>query len=140
MEGMDRHKQQDGRPKEVFHRETLSPTLSDLGINRLQSHRWQLMSGIPEVDFEEHIEHTLSVPEELTSSGVVRLAKQLLAAEEAETPPLPEGIYNVIYADPPWQIAKQRRTHASFFLIRFVGDQSGVFSQSRRLPLVPPQS
>lgn len=85
-----------------FHDETSRmPTLSDLGINKLQSHRWQLISGIPEYDFEEHIEHTLSVPDELTSAGVVRLAKKLLAAEEVETPPLPEGKYNVIYADPP---------------------------------------
>jgi len=89
------------------------PTLSDLGINKLQSHRCQLIFGIPEYDFEEHLEHTLSKPEELTSAGVVRLAKRLLAAEEAETPPPPEGKYNVIVIDPPWEIAKMRRTHAS---------------------------
>ncbi|MBC8234385.1 hypothetical protein H8E77_32960 [bacterium] len=32
--------------------------------------------------------------------GVVKTPTEL---PPAETPPLPEGKYNVIYADPPWQ-------------------------------------
>ena len=28
-----------------------------------------------------------------------------------ETPPLPEGKYDIIYADPPWQYGQEQHTH-----------------------------
>jgi len=35
-----------------------NPKLEDLGIEKTQSHRWQLMADIPESKFEQHIRLT----------------------------------------------------------------------------------
>jgi len=45
------------------------PTLPDLGINRQQSHRWQLINSLPDIDFEEYIRSTVENDKELTSAG-----------------------------------------------------------------------
>ncbi|MBC8234388.1 S-adenosylmethionine-binding protein [bacterium] len=47
------------------------------------------------------IAETLS-PDELTTAGALRLARKLQQVE-VEPPPLPEGKYKAILADPPWQ-------------------------------------
>ena len=46
-------------------------TLADIGINYTQSHRWQLIAGIPDDIFEEYIATTVAETE-LTSAGVLR--------------------------------------------------------------------
>ena len=88
-----------GNPQ-FLHDERIVP-LKELGISEIQSHRWQLEAEIPEEVFERHVAETKASGEELTSSGLRRLAIKLRPKEE--TPPMPEGIFNVIYADPPWQ-------------------------------------
>lgn len=88
------------------------PTLSEVGITRMQSSRWQRMAEIPEPEFEEHIARTKAANEELTSASVQRFAKDLerqerraeileAAAERPLDPPAPP--YGLIYADPPWR-------------------------------------
>ena len=49
-----------GRPKEKrFHRATVSKTkLSDVGIDRIESHRYQQIASVPAEKFEEHIQET----------------------------------------------------------------------------------
>lgn len=83
-------------------------TLSDLGINKLQSHRWQLASKIPEERFERHIIETKAANQELTSSGMLRLAQEILRQERRdaffEADPI-AGKYRIWYADPPWRYA-----------------------------------
>ena len=44
-------------------------TLSDLGITRMQSSRWQSIAQIPEQVFEKHLIETRESKEELTSAG-----------------------------------------------------------------------
>lgn len=60
-------------------------TLADLGIEYTQSHRWQKMAEMPEDVFEEHIrEVQADVKGELTTAGVLKLAKELDKDEAAE--------------------------------------------------------
>ncbi len=53
------------------------PTLSDLGIGRMQSSRWQAIADIPEETFEAHLAETVSSGKELTSAGALKLAKHV---------------------------------------------------------------
>jgi hypothetical protein len=63
--------------KDRSHDATVPPTLGDLGITKTQSSRWQAIAFIPEDDFEKHIAEVKRRGEELTSAGVLRLAKRL---------------------------------------------------------------
>ena len=58
--------------------------LSDIGISKDQSSRWQSMSSIPEPIFENHIREVVGKEQELTSSELLRLAKQLKMDEKFE--------------------------------------------------------
>ncbi len=51
--------------------------LDDLGITANQSKRWQTQARVPESVFREHIRQTCGAGKELTSAGVMRLAKRL---------------------------------------------------------------
>ena len=53
-----------------------APTLSDLGISKIQSHRWQLEAKVPEEQFEQYVTETKATGEELTSVGLRQLAAQ----------------------------------------------------------------
>jgi N6-adenosine-specific RNA methylase IME4 len=53
-----------------------SPTLSDIGISKMQSSRWQRAAKIPEETFEAHIAEVKDKPDgELTSATIQRLAR-----------------------------------------------------------------
>jgi site-specific DNA-methyltransferase (adenine-specific) len=72
-----------GRPEKMSQTATLN--LEQLGINRTQSSRWQSISSIPEKIFDDHIsEITKDGDKELTSSELLRLAKQLKMDEKFE--------------------------------------------------------
>lgn len=59
------------------HDETsLTPSLSDLGISKSQSSRWQAIASLPEETFEAHIAETKAQGEELTTAGALRVAKE----------------------------------------------------------------
>jgi len=57
------------------------------------------MASVLEEVREKHIEEMVKKDKELTSASVRKLAEK----EKPETPPLPEGVFDVIYADPPWE-------------------------------------
>ena len=50
--------------------------LSDLGINKSQSSRWQQVAKIPESEFEKHIAETKAQGQELTTAETLRLANK----------------------------------------------------------------
>lgn len=78
--------------------------LEELGIDRHDSSRWQAVASLPEKEFEKHIKEVQESNEELTTVGVIKLARELRGATgKKNPPPLPEGKFNVIYADPPWK-------------------------------------
>ena len=100
-----------GRPEKTSHAVTIvsPPTLSDMGITRMQSSRWQAMASMPEEVFESHIAEVVNATEgivELTSAGLLRVAQQIKREQRNEemrlAVPLPGDKYRVWYADPPW--------------------------------------
>ncbi len=104
--------------KIMFHDGTLSPTLKKLGIERKQSMRWQIIAGIPEDVFEEHVENTMAKAAELTTAGVLQLAKRQERKQQQKKygskkykamplSALPTNHYGTIYADPPWPYLNQ---------------------------------
>lgn len=106
-----------GRPAKRSHDVTV---LSDLGIEKMQSHRWQLIASLPESLFESHIESALESGREITSAAVIKLAKQTRAQGNSDPQPrtqdrsdnlqhfIDSGTkYATIYADPPWQYGNQ---------------------------------
>ncbi len=85
-----------------FHDES-TPTLSALGINLSQSHRWQLERSVPDEVFEKFVAETKAEAEELTSRGVLAIALRIKRQNDIKNvPPFPAGKYQVLYADPPW--------------------------------------
>lgn len=99
-----------------------APTLSDLGINKSKSSRWQKIASIPDEVFEKFIEETIRKEQELTSKAVVSLAKkQSGQSKEDKDGAFSDGCsvddlqkaadlgvkFGCIYADPPWQYGNQ---------------------------------
>jgi len=54
---------------------TTPPTLDELGIHKMQSHRWQKMSDIDKVKLENYVETKKGKKEEITSSGVIAIVE-----------------------------------------------------------------
>lgn len=50
--------------------------LIDLGITKQQSQRWQLVSGVPEADFERYLQSQQQLGAEITASDVYRIARR----------------------------------------------------------------
>jgi hypothetical protein len=59
------------------HPARLSGTTLPKDVNRTQSSRWQAVAGIPTGDFEKHLAEVRGREEELTTAGVLHLAKTL---------------------------------------------------------------
>lgn len=102
--------------KKRSHDATVTPKLSDLGITKSQSSRWQESAEVPEDIFEKHIAETKDRKRELTSTGVNRIAKRLkrekarqenaeiVESNTCEKPKL--NHYHTIVVDPPWDISE----------------------------------
>lgn len=65
-----------------------TPTLKELGIEKNESSRWQAVAGLPEKEFEKHILAVKASNSELTTVGVIKLARQVASekkrSEDAE--------------------------------------------------------
>ncbi len=89
------------------------PTHDEIGINRMEAHRWQTIASVPEEEFEEYIETTKGEGEELTTNKIFRdTRKKARRQERADNiDEISKGNgnlnteikYPIIYADPPWQ-------------------------------------
>jgi N6-adenosine-specific RNA methylase IME4 len=85
-------------------------TLPDLGITRIQSHRWQLEASLPEEILEQHIAEVKAQGKELTSIDVQRLSARLKRKDYIdELLKMPTDKYRTIVVDPPWPIEKIER-------------------------------
>lgn len=101
-----------GRPGNLSHDVTgFPPTLPQLGIERMQSSRWQKIAGLPARAFERHIAEVKSArTQELTTAGMLRVAAKTISDQERanarKNPPSLESVngrFGLLYADPPWR-------------------------------------
>ncbi len=104
--------------KIMCHDGTLSPTLKELGVDPKQSMRWQVIADMPQRVFEEHIESTRAKAAELTTAGLLKLAKRQQRRQQQKKygskrykaqplSSLPADQYGTVYADPPWPFSNQ---------------------------------
>lgn len=65
-----------GRPKKTGNqREPVSdPTLSDLGITKKESAKWQAMAAIPEKEFEATLAEAVEAKKPVTATALIRMA------------------------------------------------------------------
>lgn len=85
----------------------IPPRLSDLGITKMQSHRWQQFSELPTAEKERVIkegrEEVIKSIERSVMAKVRRREKHKDIAENAKLTVAPLGPFPLIYADPPWK-------------------------------------
>jgi N6-adenosine-specific RNA methylase IME4 len=87
--------------------ETAPLTLSQLGIEKTQSSRWQAIARIPEEHFESYISDTKARAQELTTAGLLRQSSAAsAAANKLDLSTIPDGQYCTIVIDPPWPMQK----------------------------------
>ena len=79
--------------------------LNDLGLDKIQSSRWQRLAQIDDRDFDVWKNELEANREQPTFSRLMSLWKLLF--KDPEWAPLPEGTFSVVYADPPWDFANE---------------------------------
>lgn len=72
--------------------------------------RYESIANLPEAEFEEHIKEVKKSNEELTTMGLIKLAKTNdhkgkvnKIKEDFKSCDFPNRKYSIIYADPPWE-------------------------------------
>jgi N6-adenosine-specific RNA methylase IME4 len=92
--------------------------LSDLGITKTQSSRWQAAAALPDDEFEKQVDAAKRKAVASVATAATTEAKkqrranrerQLAARTIAASAALNRKTYGVIYADPPWQFEPYSR-------------------------------
>jgi N6-adenosine-specific RNA methylase IME4 len=78
-------------------------TLLDLGVQPMQSSRWQKIAGVPDLSFESYLADTRAARLELSHAGLFRMEKRAAGKREAGALPQIDGQFPTIVADPPWE-------------------------------------
>jgi N6-adenosine-specific RNA methylase IME4 len=92
-----------GRPTEN------TVTLTELHVDENDSRRWQAIASVPEARFEQHLAEEMAAGHELTTAGVVRVARALdnqRRREDVVGIPPASGLYRCIVIDPPWPMQR----------------------------------
>lgn len=99
-----------------------APTLKELGLGKSQSYRWQLETSVPEDEFRAFVESATEAGREVTSNGLIKIAKQLAVIHDPAKPRTgtrgrvvndlsklvrAKKTFRCIYADRPWQYQNQ---------------------------------
>lgn len=88
-----------------------APTYADLGIDKMDASRCQQLARATPEQFEAIVTQAAEAGEKLTLTRATRLVhKTQQPTPPAEPIPLPEGVFEVLYADPPWQDDLRRGT------------------------------
>ncbi len=88
----------------------LPPTLADLGLDRMQAHRWQDMSRVDRDQIDSYYKSREEKEAEIASSAIAHMGARIRRMEKItdkqntyeELPPDDRPV-PVIYADPPWR-------------------------------------
>ncbi len=110
VKGGKRHKSQDG----ICERRRSIPD----GVTTTESSRWQKSAAIPEPEFEQHIAVCRERNAEITTAGVMRLAKSIKKESTSNGDGFEDGCtvddlsklkgkFGCIMADPPWRYGNQ---------------------------------
>lgn len=81
-------------------------TLSEVGIDKKLSHRAQALAAVPEPQFEAMVtdwRERVQQENERVTTNLLRAGERAQRDSGLDPPPLPEGKYSLIYADPPWR-------------------------------------
>lgn len=112
-------------PKQAGARgDTELPRLSDIGVAKHQSSRWQRVASLPEDDFEEYVADTVEAGRELTTAGALQRVRAVRAQDPIQRPRLHvvaggvglpglTGQFCTIVADPPWQYGNTSTRNAA---------------------------
>lgn len=86
--------------------ESKTAILQEAGITHCE--RYEAIASLPDEVFEKHIENVKASNEELTTVGILKVARQLQKDVRLENKllPLPKNKYCTIVIDPPWPIEK----------------------------------
>jgi N6-adenosine-specific RNA methylase IME4 len=77
-------------------------TLKELNIPIPTANRLEQSASVTDEQFEEYVSKSKATGQEITASGILRFAQKQHHHEPVIPPPLPDGAFDVIYADPPW--------------------------------------
>jgi len=80
--------------------EVFPPTLAELGVSENDSRRWQSIASVPEPVFESHLAETQAVGRELTTAGVLAIARNggmaVHYSSEADDWSTPEDLFRLL--------------------------------------------
>jgi N6-adenosine-specific RNA methylase IME4 len=80
-------------------------TLTEIGVTRKESSTSKNLASIPDLKFEEILNGFLDEGKPLTKTAMLReIAKDSVDISVV----IPEGVYRVIYADPPWRYSDKK--------------------------------
>jgi N6-adenosine-specific RNA methylase IME4 len=79
--------------------------LEDMGLDKIQSSRWQRLAEIDDEDFRTWYEEAKDNREQPTFSRLMAIWRKYYKDPEWEE--LPEGTFSVVYADPPWDFSNE---------------------------------
>lgn len=93
-----------GRPSKTGSKlEPVSATLTEIGIDKKLSMRAQSLARVPQQVFEARLPEAIEQAVSRASRGLNYLFKAVARPAPAAPPPLPQGKYRAILADPPWR-------------------------------------
>ena len=100
---MEKNKGARGQGK-VRSRDVTAPKLSDIGVSKSQSSRWQKLAALPKQDQEQKIERAKRKARSALDGTAKQTRVEMRAADEARIAALlPQpGKYRTLVIDPPW--------------------------------------
>jgi N6-adenosine-specific RNA methylase IME4 len=102
-------RRKEGRPEKTSSAKTFSPpTHAEIGISRDQARKYRAVASVPKEVVRQMAEEATVRGEELTRSRLLKLVTKETRPEASPAPPLPDGKFSLIYADPPWKTDFER--------------------------------